>query len=153
MFNNQIFTTMKYLFWFCCLVMVSSSAFAQKKYLVLHNKSINDYWAICGDIPGGMKEIYRTDGGEVEIHNVVANIFDELSEKGYEVEFMPDKYNYLLSKKSSDSYSEIRRVQIDNDDITEIARYNLQGIPIKENEKGVQIIVYSNYTTKTVIVQ
>ena len=37
--------------------------------------------------------------------------------------------------------------------LTEIARYNLQGIQVNENEKGVQIIVYSNYTTKTVVVQ
>jgi hypothetical protein len=34
-----------------------------------------------------------------------------------------------------------------------VARYNLQGIPVKANEKGVQIIVYSNYTTKTIVVE
>jgi hypothetical protein len=39
------------------------------------------------------------------------------------------------------------------EDVNEIARYNLQGIPVNANEKGVQIIVYSNYTTKTVVVQ
>ena len=33
----------------------------------------------------------------------------------------------------------------------EKGRYNLQGLPISENEKGIQIIVYSNYTTKTII--
>ncbi|MBO4812454.1 MAG: hypothetical protein J5552_12980 [Prevotella sp.] len=35
----------------------------------------------------------------------------------------------------------------------ELARNNLQDIPMKKLEKGVQIIVYSNYTTKTVIVE
>jgi hypothetical protein len=34
-----------------------------------------------------------------------------------------------------------------------VARYNLQGIPVKETEKGVQIIVFSNFTTKTVVVE
>ena len=38
-------------------------------------------------------------------------------------------------------------------DVHEVARYNLQGLPIHKNEKGVQIIVYSNYTTKTIIVE
>ena len=41
----------------------------------------------------------------------------------------------------------------EDEEVTEVARYNLQGLPVKEHDKGVQIIVYSNYTTKTVIVQ
>mgnify|MGYP003307038838 CR=1 FL=1 len=41
----------------------------------------------------------------------------------------------------------------DADDIREIARYNLQGIPVTPSDKGIQIIVYSNYTTKTVVVE
>jgi hypothetical protein len=40
---------------------------------------------------------------------------------------------------------------ISNDDAEEVARYNLSGRPCSPNEKGVQIIVYSNFTTKTVI--
>ena len=80
-----------------------------------------------------------------------------LSEKGFEVEFMGETGGssnviYLLSKKTS-SYNAVRSVQIDDEDVTEVARYNLQGMPIDESEKGVQIIVFSNYTTKTVIVQ
>ena len=34
---------------------------------------------------------------------------------------------------------------------TEVARYNLFGRPCSPNEKGVQIIVYSDFTTKTII--
>lgn len=34
---------------------------------------------------------------------------------------------------------------------TEVARYNLSGRPCFPNEKGVQIIVYSDFTTKTII--
>ena len=39
----------------------------------------------------------------------------------------------------------------DDSKVYEVARYNLQGMPIKESEKGIQIVVYSNYTTKTII--
>lgn len=39
-----------------------------------------------------------------------------------------------------------------NDAVEEIARYNLSGRPCAPNEKGVQIIVYSDFTTQTVIV-
>ena len=38
-----------------------------------------------------------------------------------------------------------------SDDAVEVARYNLAGRPCSPNEKGVQIIVYSDFTTKTVI--
>ena len=38
-----------------------------------------------------------------------------------------------------------------NEDIKEVARYNLSGRPCSLNEKGVQIIVYSDFTTKTII--
>ena len=38
-----------------------------------------------------------------------------------------------------------------HDDADEVARYNLSGLPCLPNEKGVQIIVYSDYTTRTVI--
>ena len=39
------------------------------------------------------------------------------------------------------------------DDVREVARYNLQGIACSPTEKGVQIVVFSDYTTKTVIVE
>ena len=38
-----------------------------------------------------------------------------------------------------------------SDDAEEVARYNLSGRPCSPNEKGVQIIVYSDYTTRTII--
>ena len=39
-----------------------------------------------------------------------------------------------------------------NDDAVEVARYNLSGLPCSPNEKGVQIIVYSDFTTRTIVV-
>ena len=38
-----------------------------------------------------------------------------------------------------------------NDTAEEVARYNLSGRPCSPNDKGVQIIVYSDFTTRTVI--
>ena len=39
-----------------------------------------------------------------------------------------------------------------SDDAYEIARYNLSGRPCSPNDKGVQIIVYSDYTTRTTMI-
>ena len=38
-----------------------------------------------------------------------------------------------------------------DNDAEEVARYNLSGRPCSPNENGVQIIVYSDFTTRTVI--
>jgi hypothetical protein len=38
-----------------------------------------------------------------------------------------------------------------DDDAVEVARYNLSGRPCTPSDKGVQIIVYSDFTTKTII--
>jgi hypothetical protein len=88
------------------------------------------------------------------------------STKGFVVEQMTSGYafsskdnsNYptfiLLSKPSGSSASYVPKIQEgDDSEVFEIARYNLQGLPVNESEKGIQIIVYSNYTTKTIIVQ
>ena len=40
-----------------------------------------------------------------------------------------------------------------SEEAEEVARYNLSGRPCAANEKGVQIIVYSDFTTKTVIIE
>ena len=40
-----------------------------------------------------------------------------------------------------------------SEEAEEVARYSLSGRPCSANEKGVQIIVYSDFTTKTVIVE
>jgi len=38
-----------------------------------------------------------------------------------------------------------------SNDVEEVARYNLSGRPCSPHDKGVQIIVYSDFTTRTVI--
>lgn len=131
-----------------CLFMASSNTFAQKTYInVCYEQS---RISLSGDIPTTMLEKYY--------HGDIGNILNKLSENGFEVEFMcnykESTVNYLLSKKVSSYPNAVRGIELNEDeDVTEVARYNLQGLPVSKNEKGVQIIVYSNYTTKTVIVQ
>ena len=45
-------------------------------------------------------------------------------------------------------------IEADNDsDAEEVARYDLSGRPCLPSDKGVQVIVYSDFTTRTVIVE
>lgn len=142
-------------------MVTSFNVYAQKSYINVAAASLtnNGYLEIhlSGDIPSDMKSYY--DSGD---KTSIGDVLNKLSARGFVVEFMSNYsngsgyqnrgVNYLLSKSSS-SYNSVRSVQIEDEDVTEMARYNLQGIPVKANEKGVQIIVYSNYTTRTIIVQ
>ena len=50
--------------------------------------------------------------------------------------------------------SAVRSVNDDNGiDADEVARYNLSGQPCSPSDKGIQIIVYSDFTAKTIIEQ
>ena len=40
-----------------------------------------------------------------------------------------------------------------SEEAEEVARYSLSGRPCAANEKGIQIIVYADFTTKTVIIE
>ena len=53
------------------------------------------------------------------------------------------------------SPSAVRGIEVDGThtgEAEEVARYNLSGHPCSPNDKGVQIIVYSDFTTRTIIV-
>lgn len=117
---------------------------------------------LYGDVPTDMNQSYRYYTSD----KYGSDILSLLAQHGFEVEQMSPitryasngnvsstYFLYLLSKKSSSTPSNVRQMVTDDENITEVARYNLQGMPVYANEKGIQIIVYSNYTTKTVIVQ
>ena len=138
--------------------------YAQKSYLHLlvfnasYEKMESDTHGhriyITGDIPSGVKDFYSSSSEDM----TVGTLMSLLSEKGYELEkaFSLDtsKEIIIMSKNGSSSYSKIQNVRIEDDrEPYEVARYNLQGMPVKKTEKGIQIIVFSNYTTKTVIVE
>lgn len=129
-----------------CFMMAISNTFAQKTYFKVSHQSSTSL--LDGNVPADMKSYYKDS--EVKFMDVV----NMLAERGYEVEFAPSDNCVIMSKRSSGGYNAVRGVVLNEDeDVTEVARYNLQGLPVKEHDKGVQIIVYSNYTTKTIIVQ
>lgn len=122
---------------------------------------------LSGDIPGDMKSDYSyMDFGNpraVNNYYLIGQVLNMLASHGFLVEKMDSwcngqtDYTMYLCAKSADSgvvSSAKQQAQMDDaDDIREIARYNLQGIPVSPADKGIQIIVYSNYTTKTVVVE
>ncbi len=110
---------------------------------------------LTGDVPAGIKTHYDSYGSEAMTMGKVLNL---LAAEGFVVDQMSCSAEcevVLMSRiqvypPDSDA---IPRIEADDQDVHEVARYNLQGLPVSENEKGIQIVVYSNYTTRTVIVE
>ena len=78
-----------------------------------------------------------------------------LAEEGFSVEQMScaAEGEVILLSRPLTQPEQVEHITLDDQDAVEVARYNLQGLPVEKDEKGVQIIVYSNYTTRTVIVE
>lgn len=130
------------------------TAFA-KQYVTIDYSFAGDYYNVYGALPSGV------EGRYARANYSFADVINILASKGFEVEFF-EAYGYsnynsrtvIMSKSGTPELGAIEEISTDdNTEAVEVARYNLQGIPVNENEKGVQIIVYSNYTTKTVVVQ
>lgn len=110
---------------------------------------------LSGDIPSTMKNEY-----DYYYYGNMANILNQLSDFGYHVESMmqPDDrtstFLFLLSKDSSTSNA-IGAVSSGNNSMKGIAevagRYNINGIPSKDTDKGIQIIVSQGHTAKKMI--
>jgi hypothetical protein len=135
---------------FILFAAVTFVANAQKSYLFVRaDVAENTLYTIrlSGDIPASMSKKYS--------YKEIGEILNEISSNGFDMDycFGGTSINMIFSKGDSNQSNAIQKIEADNDDVREIARYNLQGIPVKEGEKGLQIIVYSNYTTKTIVVQ
>ena len=157
---------MKKLFISLCLLCAATSVFSQKKYLSIiawdYNIAYPTSFRLSGDIPEGIKNDYSTQD-----YMEIGTLLNMLAEKGYEVEFVSaightgsqqkQSHCYLLSKKvepAEGSETTVGQVKAkEPSEVKEVARYNLQGLPVKKSDKGLQIIVFSNYTTKTVLVE
>ena len=147
-----------------CLAVMYLTAAARKSYVnvSVHGVMLNNYEhyvKLSGDVPADMEKLYYKGEAGIDIGAVI----NMLAERGYEVEMMcsigtaEGSVNYLLSKAIDDGsevHDAIPHIVADSGDVaTEVARYNLQGQPVSPDEKGIQIVVYSNYTTRTVIVE
>lgn len=146
------------------LLGITSTAIAQKSYItVVYNQEAASA-QLSGDLPEGTESFYYCSISNGTRYNSMGDILNYLAQYGYEVEHMvtqplttANKFGiiYLLSRPSSSpTQTRIQKVTTSSDEeIKEVDRYNLQGLPVKKDAKGIQIIVYSNYTTKTVIVE
>ena len=145
---------------FISLAMVLATigmAWSQKSYVnVVADhiySSIYQEIYLTGDVPVGIKTHYDSYGSEAMTVGKVLNL---LAAEGFVVEQMSCSAEceaILLSRvqvfpPDSDA---IQRVDADDQDVHEVARYNLAGRPCSPSDKGVQIIVYSDFTTRTVV--
>ena len=144
----------------CLLALIGAvgTMMAQKSYVnVVADhiySSIYQEIYLTGDVPAGIKTHYDSYGSNAMTVGAVLNL---LTKEGFVVEQMSCSAEcevVLLSKIDQNPDTDnIPRITTDDQEAVEVARYNLQGLPVNEDEKGVQIIVYSNYTTRTVIVE
>ena len=138
-------------------------AFAQKEYVTVYISRGSCF--VSSDDPTLKTEYSSSDFGLNKKAGFiyVAKLLNYLSQKNYTVELqsnITENNNdwgmmYLLSRPANGtSGSSVQRAKLNADEeITEIARYNIQGIPVTESDKGLQIIIYSNYTTKTIVIE
>ena len=135
---------------------VVHTATAQKSYVnVVADhiySSIYQEIYLTGDVPAGIKTHYDSYGSEAMTVGKVLNL---LAKEGCVVDKMScsAEGEVIVLSRVALYPDAIERVTADDGEAVEVARYNLQGVPVDKNEKGIQIIVYSNYTTKTVIVE
>ena len=135
---------------FFFLFLANLNTYAQKSYILIDGPNSNV--RLSGNIPSDMESFYHVPNYN-NFYQQLLVVINMLAERGYELEIVADG-KYFMSKKTTESANAIQKVRAnDRDSVTEIARYNLQSMPVRANEKGIQIIVYSNYTTKTIIVE
>ncbi len=147
------------------LMVLSVNIHAQKKsYVVVYYPGNGDNKVyLSGDVPPNMSSEYNytvdprinpfNNRDAANYYRWIGVVLNKLADNGFVVEQTTSNSHYLLSKTSGSSASRMETVRADDEEVTEVARYNLQGFPVSAYEKGIQIVVYSNYTTKTVIVQ
>lgn len=148
---------------FCLLLLVASmagSALAQKSYvnIVAYNAaSSSSDIRLTGDVPPGISQAYYATWDNKSIGDVM----NMLAKEGFVVEQMScvpleDKYVrevVIMSRPSTASTDAVEIVPSERGDAVEKARYNIQGQHVSKHDKGVQIVVYSDYSAKTVIVE
>lgn len=145
-----------------CLMLVlamAGSAAGQKSYVnVVADhiySSIYQEIYLTGDVPAGIKTHYDGYGSEAMTVGQVLNL---LAKEGFVVDQMSCSAEgevILMSRIAlyPDDSDAVEHIAIDDQDVHEVARFNLQGQPVSAQDKGIQIIVYSNYTTRTVIIE
>lgn len=154
---------MKTILFSLLLLFAGVCAYAQKSYVTVYCTQDNsNAIVLSGDIPQSMKNYYLPyEFDEYNGYYCVGEVLNLLAANGFSVEQMNTSHNkdqmvvttYLLSRPLGDSSPDAVAQPKANDGtkVREVARYNLQGQTVGKDEKGVQIVVYSDYTTKTIV--
>ena len=135
------------------------TATAQRSYvsLYINMNAVDSKWVsarVSGDIPVSMKDYYvatydRLSDGE--LINMLAN-------EGFTIDkiaAMGETNCVVIMSKNSSGDSGIINQSVDEQvtNAVEIARYDLQGRLVDDDCPGLQIVVYSDYSAKTVVVK
>ena len=135
------------------------TATAQRSYvsLYINMNTADSRWVsarVSGDVPESMKDYYAatydrlSDGELINMLSAEGFIIDKIAAMG-------DTNCVVIMSKNFSGDSEII-TQIADKHVTnavEIARYDLQGRLVDDDCPGVQIVVYSDYSARTVIVK
>ena len=135
------------------------TATAQRSYvsLYINMNAADSKWVsarVSGDIPESMKDYYaatydRLSDGE---------LINMLAKEGFTIDkiaAMGETNCVVIMSKNSSSDSGIITKSADEQvtNAMEIARYDLQGRLVDDDCPGLQIVVYSDYSAKTVVVK
>lgn len=115
-------------------------------------RNSNKYTTLSGNVPSGnnwenisidalLSELSKYSF-QLDFHTFNQYVRDSFIENIQEL--------FILSKRDTGSGSSVRNAKSYNNETKEIARYNIKGVAVDRNYKGVQIIVYSDYTTKII---
>lgn len=155
----------RFLIWLC-LCGTLQSVSAQRSYVTVYcAQDAYESIKLSGDIPPTMQTYYDPyyDFSKYNGFYCIGDVLNLLAKNGFVVEQMNTATNkekvyttYLLSKTQGDEplQTALRTTKTEEEEkVKEVARYNLQGVPVRAEEKGVQIVVFSNFTTRTVVVE
>lgn len=150
---------MKKIFLSIVAVLALFTATAQRSYvsLYINMNTADSRWVsarVSGDVPVSMKDYYAatydrlTDG---ELINMLAH-------EGFTIDkiaAMGETNCVVIMSKNSSSDSDIITKNADErvTNAVEIARYDLQGRLVDDDCPGIQIVVYSDYSARIVIVK
>ncbi len=156
--------TMKRLFFLSCLLVCGLASVAQRQYvnIIATGKQAREGISLSGAIPAGMQDFYTSYYGNIV---TLGDVINQLAEHGFVVDQMTsDCYAPSGGEASFREIVIMSRLAVTPEDgsieatiahdpnATEVARYNLQGQPVDKDEKGVQIVVYSDLSARTVVV-
>ena len=94
---------------------------------------------LTGDVPAGIKTHYDGYGSSAMTIGVLLNL---LAEEGFSIEQMScaaEGEVIILSRPSSNGTDQVPRILADDQDVVEVARYNLQGPWFTDKAKSISI--------------